>query len=333
MERNRVWRLNAYPEGNDFASALSLDDDAMPHTGDGEVLFRNETLSLDAGTRSWMTPRTDSYNPPIPLGSPVPGQAIGRVVESRAPGFAEGDLVRGFGQWADHSIVRPETSFLVKLDESVADPRQHLGALGMNGWTALIGIDEVGKTRAGETVLVSAAAGATGMLAAQIAKIRGARVIGIAGGPEKCRFLIDQLGLDAAIDYKAEDVEAAVAAAAPDGVHVYFENVGGPLLDAVLPVMALGGRVLICGLVSGYAHGAPGPSRFDQVLARRLSITGFFSPDFAEKGAEYTAQLRIWLDEGKLKMPFDETAGLENVLIAYTRLFTGANIGKVIVTL
>ncbi len=329
----RAWQLDAYPTGTDFAATIHLVDTPPPVAGDGEVVIANQYLSLDAGTRMWMTPRTDSYQPPIPLGSMVPGLVLGRVTESRAAGFVEGDLVRAFGQWADHSVVRPELSGLVTVDGTVADPRQHLGVLGMNGWTALVGIAEVGRMKPGETVLVSAAAGATGVLAAQIARNMGARVIGIAGGARKCAWLTDELGLDAAVDHRGDDVEGAIAAAAPDGVDVYFDNVGGPLLDAVFPNMAHYGRIALCGLVAGYAEAQPGPRRFDQILARRLQVTGFFSPDFMDRGPELTARLRGWLDDGSLTMPFDETAGLENVLPAYAKLFTGGNIGKVVVRL
>ncbi|MBB4858404.1 NADPH-dependent curcumin reductase CurA [Novosphingobium chloroacetimidivorans] len=331
MSENRVWTLQAYPEGLDFASAIHLDRRPTPEPADGQVTIAADWLSLDAGTRMWMTPRTDSYQPPIPLGSPVPGQVMGRVLESRAPGFAPGDLVRAFGQWADVSCVDALASGLMKLDPTVSDPRLHLGPLGMNGWTALVGIEEVGRVKAGDTVLVSAAAGATGMLAAQIAREQGARVIGIAGGPAKCAFLTEQLKLDAAIDHQGPDVEAAIAQAAPEGIDVYFENVGGPLLDAVLPNMAHYGRIAICGLMANYAQAQPGPKRFDQILSRRLQVTGFFSPDFAHRGPELTARLRSWTDAGKLMTPFDETIGLDNVLTAYARLFTGANIGKVVV--
>ncbi len=332
-QTNRVWRLHAYPQGNDFAAAIRLEEAPAPTPGPGEVVIAAEWLSLDAGTRMWMTPRTDSYQPPIPLGSIVPGQVLGRVVASRADGFATGDLVRAFGQWATLSVVRPETSGLVRLDEAVADRRAHLGPLGMNGWTALVGIEEVGRVKAGETVLVSAAAGATGMLAAQIGRVLGARVIGIAGGAEKCAFLKERLGLEAAIDHRGEDPEAAIAQAAPFGVDVYFDNVGGPLLDAVFANMAHYGRIAICGLIAGYAEQQCGPRRFDQILARRLQVTGFFSPDFAHRGPELTARLRGWLEEGRLIMPYDETQGLEHVLEAYARLFTGRNIGKVLVRL
>jgi NADPH-dependent curcumin reductase CurA len=329
----RAYRLLAHPQGSDFAAAMRLEREELAPLGEGEVAIAVDWLSLDAGTRMWMTPRTDSYQPPIPLGSVIPGQVLGRVAASRAPGFTAGDLVRGFGQWADVAVVRPELSGLTRLDESVADPRQHIGALGMNGWTALVGIEEVGRTQPGETVLVSAAAGATGMLAAQIAQRLGARVIGLAGGERKCSFLTQSLGLDAAIDYKAGGVEQAIAAAAPAGVHVYFDNVGGPLLDAVLPNMAHYGRIALCGLIAGYAEAQPGPARFDQLLARRLQITGFFSPDFVDRGPELTARLRGWLEAGAIVMPFAEQQGLETVPAGYAAMLDGANIGKSVVRL
>ena len=331
---NRFWQLNANPKGTDFAAALSLEEGAIPEPAEGEVLIQNQLLSLDAGTRMWMTSRTDGYQPPIPLGSPVAGLALGRVIESKDSNFHEGDLVRTFGQWADYSLVRPELSDLRKMNENVADPRQHFGVLGMNGWTALWGITETAKAQAGDTVVVSAAAGATGVLACQIAKILGCSVYGIAGGPEKCRYLLDTYNLDGAIDYKAGDIDDALAAI-PGGIDVYFDNVGGAILEAVLPNMAHYGRVAICGALAGYddSQAPKGPATFDQILMKRLTVTGFFSPDFSDQGDRLTAQLMTWLDAGLIDIPFDTTSGLENVLIAYEKLFTGGNIGKVIVDL
>ena len=330
----RIWRFGQCPAGNAFADAFTLETGPVPAPGDGEVLIRNEYISLDAGTRMWITPRSDGYQPPLPPGVPMPGLVLGRVVESRAAGFRAGDLVRGFGRWGDHSCVVPAMAALNVLDDTVTDPRQHLGVLGMNGWTAYHGITETGRTRPGETVLVSAAAGATGLLAAQIARNMGCRVVGLAGGAGKCRMLVEDFGLDCAIDYKTEDVEQALTRIG-GGIHVYFDNVGGPLLDAVLPNMAHYGRVAICGLVATYAaEGAtPGPRRFDQVLMRRLSIAGLFSPDFAHRGPEYNALLQPWLRAGRITLPFDITTGLENLLTAYAKLFTGGNIGKVLVKL
>jgi NADPH-dependent curcumin reductase CurA len=331
---NRFWQLNSHPQGTDFAAALSLEHGAIPEPDDGEVLIRNQMLSLDAGTRMWMTPRTDGYQPPLPLGSPMVGLALGRVSASRHPDFQEGQLVRVFGQWADYSLVRPELSDLRKMDEDVSDLRQHFGVLGMNGWTALWGLTETTNAQSGETVVVSAAAGATGILACQIAKILGCTVYGIAGGPEKCRYLVDTLNLDGAIDYKSGNM-ADDLAKIEGGIDVYFDNVGGPVLEAVLPNMAQYGRIAICGSLAGYdeAGNPKGPATFDQILMKRLTVTGFFSPDFSDQGDRLTAQLKAWLDDSRINIPFDMNEGLENVLTAYSKLFTGGNIGKVIVDL
>jgi NADPH-dependent curcumin reductase CurA len=331
---NRFWQLNSHPVGTDFASALSLERGELPELVEGEVLIQNQMLSIDAGTRLWLTPRTDGYQPPLPLGSPMVGLVLGRVVASENTGFQEGELVRAFGQWADYSIVTPEMSDLRKMDEGVSDPRQHFGVLGMNGWTALWGITETGKARPGDTVVVSAAAGATGILATQVAKILGCKVHGIAGGPEKCQFLLDELHLDGAIDYKAGTIEQDLAAI-QGGIDVYFDNVGGPILEAVLPNMAQYGRVAICGSLAGYdgTETPRGPATFDQILMKRLTVTGFFSPDFSDQGDRLTVQLKTWLDDGLIDIPFDTTHGLENVLGAYGKMFTGGNVGKVIVDL
>jgi NADPH-dependent curcumin reductase CurA len=330
---NRFWQLNARPLGIDFGAALSLETEPLPEPGAGEVLIRTDWISLDAGTRMWMTARTDSYMPPIPLGSKMAGLCLGRVTASRAKGVAEGDLVRAFGQWADHALVDPAASGLMRVDEDI-DPRQHFGALGMNAWTAYGGLTEIARVQPGETVLVSAAAGATGSLACQIARNLGARVIGIAGGAAKCAYLRDGLGVDQAIDYKADDVAAALASV-DGGIHVYFDNVGGPMLDAVLPAMALHGRIAVCGMIAVYDSEAPlpGPAHYDQVLMKRLRIEGFLLPDFMERAAGFYPKLRRWLEAGTLDVRFDETPGLENVLTAYGRLMTGANTGKVIVDL
>jgi len=335
MTENRYWRLDRHPEGNtDFASALSLCGEDAPSLEEGEVRVAVEWLSMDAGTRMWMSPRTDGYQPPLPLGSKMVGLVLGRVSESRDPAYPVGAMVRGFGQWAEQAVVVPAIAGLEVVDETVTDPRQHFGALGMNAWTALVGVREVAQVKPGEWLAVSAAAGATGILACQVGRNLGAKVVGIAGGAEKCRYLTDEIGVDMAIDYRVEDVEARLATI-EGGVNALFDNVGGPILDAVLPNMAHYGRIAICGMVAGYDNDAPlpGPARFDQILMRRLRVEGFFIPDFLERGAEFLPQLREWLDSGKLAMRFDETKGIENVLVAYERMLTGRNIGKVIVKL
>lgn len=335
MTTGRYWRLDRHPQGNSrFSEALTLQREELAPLSEGEVRIAVDWLSMDAGTRMWMSPRTDGYQPPLPLGSKMVGLCLGRVRESRHPAFPEGALVRGFGQWAEFATVTPEPAGLEIVDDTVPDPRQHFGALGMNGWTAYVGVQEVAAVQPGEWLAVSAAAGATGSLACQVGRNLGAKVVGIAGGAEKCRYLREELGVDLAIDYRGEDVEARLATI-DGGINAFFDNVGGPILDAVLPNMAHYGRVAICGMVAGYENDAPlpGPARFDQILMRRLRVEGFFIPDFLERGAEFLPRLREWLDAGKLAMRFDETRGIENVLTAYERMLTGRNIGKVIVGL
>lgn len=328
----RFWRLNARPLGTAFEDALTLIEAPLAEPAAGQVIVRNELLSMDAGTRMWMTDRTDGYQPPLPLGTPMMGLVVGRIVASREAAWPEGMLVRAFGQWGDHSIIDPAMSGAVALDDTVADKRAWLGELGMNGWTALWGIERTGAAKAGETVLVSAAAGATGLLACQVAKALGCTVWGVAGGAEKCAALTGRFGLAGAIDHRSPDVRAQLAAIG--GIDVYFDNVGGPLLDDVLVAMNHYGRVAVCGLVSDYGRGErTAPLEFDQVLMRRLRIEGFFSPDFMHHGPELTGRLRSWYEVGELALPYDTTRGLGQVLDAYRRMLTGGNLGKVIVEL
>ncbi len=329
---NRFWRIDSRPEGTDFASALALVEEPLPELGEGEIRIRNTMLSMDAGTRLWLTEREDGYQPPLPTGAPMTGLVVGEVMASRADGFSEGDLVRAFGVWGEFSQVDAVMSGAILLDPSVTDKRAWFGPLGMNGWTALWGIEETGAAKEGERVLVSAAAGATGVLAVQIAKLLGCEAWGIAGGAEKCRFLTQELGIAGAVDYKAGNVGEQLDAAG--GFDVYFDNVGGPLLDEVITRMNHYGRIAVCGLLADYGSGTrTSPKEFDQILMRRLRVEGFFSPDFMDQGERLTARLKSWHEEGKLTMPYDVTRGLENTLTAYEKLFTGGNIGKVIVEL
>lgn len=337
MSSYRYWCLNSRPDGNsqsDLEAALHMKEAPLPTLSDGEVLVKNQYLSMDAGTRMWMTEREDGYNPPLPLGGPMVGLVLGRVEKTNNAAFQEGDLIRCFGQWADYSLVEPETVGMVKLDDRIDDIRQYFGVLGMNGWTALWGLTETAQVKSGDNVLISAAAGATGVLACQIAKLLGANVYGLAGGSAKCSWLEDEIGVTQAIDYKSADV-AGELAKIDGGINAYFDNVAGPILDAVLPNMALNGRIALCGLMAQYSGDgrARGPENFDQILMKRLSVIGFFSPDFMDQGERLTSQLRGWLDTGKIMTPFDETFGFENVLVAYQKLFSGGNIGKVIVNL
>ncbi len=329
---NRFWRIDRRPEGTDFASALTLVEAPLAPLAEGEIRIRNSHLSMDAGTRMWLTAREDGYQPPLPLGIAMTGLVLGEVVESRAEGFAPGDLVRAFGQWADISTVDAVMSGAIVLDPSVADRRAWFGPLGMNGWTALWGVEQTGAAKPGERVLVSAAAGATGILAVQIAKLLGCEAWGIVGGDSKWRYLKHEIGVTGVVDYKGSNPGAQLDVAG--GFDVYFDNVGGPLLDQVLTRMNHYGRIAVCGLVADYTSGTrTAPREFDQVLMRRLRIEGFFSPDFMHEGPALTARLRAWHEAGELVMPYDVTRGLENTLTAYAKLFTGANIGKVIVEL
>jgi hypothetical protein len=329
---NRYWRIEQRPRGTGFAGALALIEAPLPELCDGEIRVRNAMLSMDAGTRLWLTAREDGYQPPLPVGAPMTGLVVGEVMASRAAGFAEGDLVRAFGVWGDISQVDAAMSGALVLDPAVEDRRAWFGPLGMNGWTALWGIEQTGAAKAGERVLVSAAAGATGILAVQIAGLLGCEAWGIAGGAQKCGFLKQEIGVAGAIDYKAGNVGAKLDEAG--GFDVYFDNVGGPLLDEVLTRMNHYGRIAVCGLLADYGSGTrTSPAEFDQVLMRRLRVEGFFSPDFMDQGARLTARLKSWHEDGSLKMPYDVTKGLENTLTAYEKLFTGGNIGKVIVEL
>lgn len=332
---NRHWVLARRPVGNGYAEAFALHSEPVPVPADGQIVIENKVLSMDSGTRMYMTDRADSYQPGTPLGAKLIGTVLGVVVQSCHPGFAVGDRVRCYGQWADYSLVSPDAEYCTRLDAAHDDLKQYVGIFGANGWTAWVGVIETGAARAGETFVVSAAAGCTGIMAGQIAKLTGCRVIGIAGGAAKCELLTADFGFDAAIDYKAGNVESELTRLCPEGVDLYFDNVGGEILDAVLGNMALFGRVAVCGLLTNYtAQGpVPGPYRFDQVLMKRLRIEGFFSPDFYAREPEINPILARWQAEGLLKLPFEVSHGLEATPAAFTKLFTGANIGKVVVEL
>ncbi|MEM6684142.1 MAG: NADP-dependent oxidoreductase [Pseudomonadota bacterium] len=332
---NRCWVLSQRPDGNSYENALTLVDMPLAALEDGQFLLRNRILSMDTGTRMYMTDREDSYQPGVPLGSPMLGTVVGEVVQSRHASYSAGDIVRCYGNWSDYSVVAPDETYAAKILNPSDDLKTYVGALGANGWTAYVGVVEVGKAKAGEAFVVSAAAGCTGIMAGQIAKIMGCRVIGIAGSDEKGEILRSDYGFDATINYKTEDVSEKLGEHAANGVDIYFDNVGGDILDAVMPQMADFGRIPVCGLITNYiASGkVPGPANYDLVLMKRLRIEGFFSPDFYVREPEFNPKLIAWMDEGRLKLPFDTTTGLENTVTAYSKLFSGQNLGKVVVEL
>ena len=332
--KRRVWKLVNRPEGINFDEALSLVEEDIASPKDNKILIKTKMISMDAGTRMWMSDREDSYQPPLELGSNMVGVCLAEVVESDNPNFSTGDLVRGFGEWADYAVV--ESDSFLKLEAGLDQEEAYLSVLGLNGWTAYVGVMEVGKPKEGETFLVSAAAGATGSLAGQIAKKAGCKVVGLAGSQEKCDWLVNDLGFDNAINYKTEDLDSALKDVCPNGIDIYFDNVAGDILNVVLQNLALYARIPLCGLIAQYNEKGsrmPGPENFDQLLMKRASITGFFCPDFLDDGPKIEEIMHDWYIEGSLKFKADVTNGLENVLVSYKRMFNGDNIGKTLVKL
>ncbi len=328
-ETNRQWRLASRPEGMvDESNFRWLEEPVPALEADGQVLVRNLYLSLDPTQRGWMA--RDSYLPAVAIGEVMRGFAVGRVVESRHDGFAPGDVVRGLFGWQDYARVDAnEAGAISKVPEGAPIPLV-MSALGMTGITAYFGLLDVGRPKEGETVLVSGAAGATGSVVGQIAKIKGCRAIGIAGGKEKCDWVVNEAGFDACIDYKSEDVAARIRELCPKGVDVYFDNVGGPILDAALARLALGGRVVLCGAISQYnaTELPPGPKNYLNLLVQRGRMEGFIILDYMPRAGEAIRQLAEWVREGKIKDRVDIQHGLENAPKTLQRLFRGQNQGK-----
>jgi NADPH-dependent curcumin reductase CurA len=333
-ESNRRFLLRERPAGRIDASTFELSEAPVPEIGDGEALVRVTHISLDPTNRMWIND-VPTYLPPVGIGEVMRGVGVGRVVASRHPGYEEGSHVTGLTGWQDYVVAGDHLPLTPIPADLPAPPEATLGILGVTGITAYYGLTEVAEVREGETVVVSAAAGAVGSAAGQIAKILGARAVGIAGGPEKCRFLLDDLGYDAAVDYKAPDFREQLAAATPDGVDVDFENVGGEVMDAVFARLNLRARVALCGLISGYneADPPPGPRNMGVLLVNRVTLRGFIILDWWERFPEAMAQLGAWLAEGRLTNRETVVEGFERLPSAINMLFDGANTGKLIVRL
>ena len=327
---NAAWHLVSRPAGEPAASNFEWRETTLPELAEGQVRVRNIWLSIDPTNRIWMND-ADSYLPKIPLGDVMRGICIGRVEESRDASLQPGDIVQGLLGWQRY-YVGPAMG-LNKMPPIPLPLSAHFGLLGHIGLTAYFGLTEVGQAKAGETLVVSAAAGAVGSLAVQIGKNLGMRVVGIAGGTEKCRWVSEELGADAVIDYKAEDVAAGLRRTCPDGIDVDFENVGGRTLDAVLGRINLGARIALCGMISQYnATGPePGPSNLAHLLMRRGRIQGFIVTDFMGRAREGVEKLIGWHMAGKLKYRLDVSEGLELAPAALSKLFSGANTGTVLV--
>jgi NADPH-dependent curcumin reductase len=330
---NRRWLLERRPEGLVSDKDFRLAEGPVPEPSDGEALVRNLYLSIDPTQRGWMA--MDTYLPAVKIGEVMRSFAVAQVVESRHPALQAGQLVQGLFGWQDYALARPGTSTSPTPVPAGVPIETAMSALGLTGITAYFGLLEVGRPRPGETVVVSGAAGATGSAAAQIARIAGCRVIGIAGGEEKCRYLVEELGLDGAVDYKAADVGARLRALCPSGIDVFFDNVGGPVLDLVLLQLALRGRVVLCGGISHYndSRPTPGPANYLALVSRRGRMEGFIVLDFLARSGEAVAALASWLRAGKLKDRVDVVEGLENAPGALRRLFEGRNHGKQLVRL
>lgn len=328
---NRQWRLAARPVGRLKDSDFQFTQEAAPTPGDGEVLVRNIYLSLDPTNRGWVN-ETASYLPPVQIGDVMRGSTIGIVEQSRNPKFSEGAYVQGLLGWQDYAVS--DGTGLTALPVTPGLPlTAFFGLFGHIGLTAYFGLLDIGRPAPGETLVVSAAAGAVGSLVGQIGKIKGCRVVGLAGSDEKCRWIVDDLGFDSAINYKSEPVVEALKKHCPDGIDIDFENVGGKILDAILSLINLRARIVLCGLISQYnaTEPVPGPYNFVNILVRRARVEGFIVMDYMNRAAEAVAELSKWLAEGRIKYRIDEVEGLERAPEALNRLFDGQNIGKLVV--
>ena len=302
----------------------------MPEPGASEFRVKVDVISLDPAMRGWVN-EGRSYVPPVAVGEVMRAYAAGIVDASNHPDFRKGDAVQGLFGVQQYAISNGRR--VVKVDLAKAPLERWVGGLGMPGWTAYFGLLDVGQPKPGETVVVSAASGAVGSVVGQIARIKECRVVGIAGGVEKCRYLTDKLGFDAAIDYKAADFADNLKAAVPKGVDVYFENVGGEIMDAVLPLMNVFGRIPVCGLITGYnaAAAMPGPKNFRAVLTQRLRVQGLIVSDWADRIPEAIAMLGQWHAEGRLHIREDvRTGGLSRFVETLNLLYSGGNHGKLV---
>jgi NADPH-dependent curcumin reductase len=327
--QNRQWKLVARPAGAVKRSDFEWSTATVAAPGPGQVLVRVLYVSLDPAMRGWMTDRR-SYIPPVALGDVMRAIGVGRVVESNDAALSPGDHVTGLTGLQDHAVLPAKD--LVRIDARLAPLPRFLGALGGSGMTAYFGLLDVGQPKAGETVLVSAAAGSVGSLVGQIARLQGCRAIGIAGGPEKCAYVREELGFDGVIDYKNEDVGAGLKEHCPKGVDVYFDNVGGEILDLALARLARRARVVICGAISQYDNrdAAPGPANYLSLLVNRARMEGFIVFDYAARYGEAARAIAGWMAEGRLKASEQVEEGLENFPEVFLKLFRGENTGKLV---
>ena len=330
---NRRVVLAARPEGEPKPADFRIEVQPVSAPGEGEVLLRTQWLSLDPYMRGRMS-AAKSYAKPLEVGDVMVGGTVSQVVDSAHPGFAAGDIVLGASGWQEYAVS--DGRGLRKLDPNLAPVSTALGVLGMPGMTAYTGLLTIGQPKPGETLVVAAATGPVGSTVGQIAKLKGCRTVGIAGGPEKCRYL-HELGFDAAIDHRSPGFASDLQAACPDGIDIYFENVGGAVWDAVFPLLNDFARIPVCGLVAQYnATSLPdGPDRtpalMRAILAKRLTLRGFIVGDFADQAADFRRDVSAWLEEGRIRYREDVVEGLENAPEAFIGMLKGHNFGKLLV--
>jgi NADPH-dependent curcumin reductase CurA len=331
-QSNRRFLLRERPAERIVSDTFELVEEEVPEVGEGEALVQTEWISIDPTNRAWIGERP-TYLPPVGIGEVMRALGLGRVVESRHPAYEEGKLVQGLVGWQQYAVASDAAPLLPVAEVRGVAPSTYLGALGMTGLTAWIGIEDIGKPREGETFVVSAAAGAVGSVAGQLAKARGARVVGIAGGPEKTALLTERLGFDAAVDYKAPDWHDQLVAATPDGIDVDFENVGGEVMDAIFARLNLRARVALCGLLSGYndTQLPPGPRSFGVLLVNRVLLKGFIVLDHFDRTPEAMPALGALISEGRLEPLETVVEGFDRLPEAVNMLFDGANVGKLVV--
>ena len=332
--QNRKVTLKSRPVGEPTEADFEIMTEEVGAIGDGQLLIRNHWLSLDPYMRGRMSD-AKSYAKPVEIGEVMTGGTVGEVVESHHAKFARGDIVSAVGGWQDYVIADGTNVF--KLDPARAPVQTYLGVLGMPGLTGYTGLLKIGDPKAGETVVVAAAAGPVGSMVGQVAKIKGCRAVGIAGGPDKVRYLVEELGFDAAVDHRSPDFKAELKRACPGGIDVYFENVGGAVFDAVLPLLNDFARVPVCGLVANYnmTELPAGPDRtallMRNILTKRLHLQGFIVTDYAAQTPTFLKEVGGWLNEGRIKHREDVVEGLEKAPEAFMGMLKGKNFGKLLV--
>lgn len=336
MTVNRRWTLARRPDGQVAVDDFALVEEAFdaPTLGAGEILVRNRIFAIAPTIRNWLNPPGRSDRGSVPLGGVISGMAGCEVAASRHPEWQIGDRLIAMARWEDWTVILPDTAAVPPFRLPVGmDFAEALGPLSLNSLTAYFGMTEVGRVAAGDVVLVSGAAGSVGSIACQIARILGGRVVAIAGGADKCAWLRDACGVDATIDYRNEDVAERLAALCPAGIDLFFDNVGGAILDAAVDRMAAHGRIVLCGQIAAYDGDAParGPSDMMKLVYRRIRMEGFVVGDFVNRAEEARAALGAWIDSGMLKVRVDRRQGFEAIPAAFVDLFSGRNTGTLIV--